>query len=169
MVPFLDLKKINDSFQPELSEAIDRTVRSGWYLLGEEVKSFEKEYASYIGTEYCVACANGLDSLTLIFRAYIELGKMRRGDEVLVPADTYIATFLAISECGLVPVPVDVDIVTLQVDPSKLQEALTEKTRALALVHLYGRCAFSEEIYEFCKRNSLLLVEDNAQAAGAVY
>ena len=106
MVPFLDLKKINESFQPELGEALSRTVESGWYLLGDEVKAFEKEYADYIGALHCVGCANGLDALTLIFRAYVELGRLKKGDEVIVPANTYIATLLAIPEAGLVPVPV---------------------------------------------------------------
>ncbi|MDE6682106.1 MAG: DegT/DnrJ/EryC1/StrS family aminotransferase [Muribaculaceae bacterium] len=169
MVPFLDLKKINDSFQPRLGEAIMHTVQSGWYLLGEEVEGFEKDYASYIGTSHCVSCANGLDALTLIFRAYIELGVMKPGDEVIVQGDTYIATFLAISECGLIPVAVDVDPVTLQIDIDKMKEALTAKTRAVAIVHLYGRCAFSEEIARFCRKNDLKLIEDNAQAAGCKF
>ncbi len=169
MVPFLDLKKINESFQPALGEAIARTVESGWYLLGNEVKEFEKEYASYIGTGHCVSCANGLDALTLIFRAYIEMGIMKPGDEVIVPGDTFIATFLAISECGLVPIAVDVDPVTLQIDINKMKEALTQKTRAVAIVHLYGRCSFAESVAEFCKKNDLKLIEDNAQAAGCKY
>lgn len=169
MIPFLDLKKINESFQPELDKALLRTVHSGWYLLGNEVKSFEKEYADYIGTAHCVACANGLDALTLIFRAYLELGCLRQGDEVIVPGNTYIATLLAISECGLVPVVVDADSVTLQIDPDKMKAALTDRTRAVAIVHLYGRNAYSEEIGRFCKENGLILVEDNAQAAGCRY
>ena len=168
-IPFLDLKKINMSFQPALDEAIRRTVHSGWYLLGEEVRQFENEYASYIGTNHCVSCANGLDALTLIFRAYIELGIMQPGDEVIVQADTYIATYLAITECGLVPIGIDADPVTLQIDPFKLKAALTEKTRAVAIVHLYGRCAYNEEIANFCRENNLKLIEDNAQAAGALY
>lgn len=168
-ISFLDLKKINDSFQPALDESILRVVHSGWYLLGEEVKSFEREYSSYIGTNYCIGCASGLDALTLIFRAYIELGFMAVGDEVILPADTFIATFLAITECGLIPVAVDVDPVSLQIDPEKMKSALTAKTRAVAIVHLYGRCAFTEDIAEFCKNNNLKLIEDNAQAAGCLY
>ncbi|MDE5869036.1 MAG: DegT/DnrJ/EryC1/StrS family aminotransferase, partial [Muribaculaceae bacterium] len=116
-----------------------------------------------------VSCANGLDALTLIFRAYIQLGVMKPGDEVIVPANTYIATILAITENGLVPVMVDADPVTLQINPSLLKDALTDKTRAVAIVHLYGRNAFTKEIDEFCKENKLKLIEDNAQAAGALY
>lgn len=169
MIPFLDLKKINESFQPSLDAAMLRTINSGWYLLGNEVKGFEKEYAEYIGSRHCVSCANGLDALTLIFRSYIELGRLRPGDEVIVPANTYIATLLAISECGLIPVVVDADPVTLQIDSEKMKAALTPKTKAVAIVHLYGRNAYSEEIARFCKEGNLLLVEDNAQAAGCRY
>lgn len=166
---FLDLKKINDSFQPELGDAIDTVISSGWYLLGEKVKAFENEYARYIGTTHCVGCANGLDALTLIFKAYVELDRLRIGDKVLVPANTYIATFLAISEAGLVPVPVDVDPVTLQIDVEKMKKTLTPDTHAIAIVHLYGRCAYSEEIDNFCRENNLIMVEDNAQAAGCLF
>ena len=168
-VPFLNLKAINESFQPALTDAMHRVIDSGWYLLGNEVKEFEKEYSEYIGSQHCVACANGLDALTLIFKAYINLGVMKPGDEVIIQGDTYIATFLAITECGLVPVPVDVDPVTLQIDSEKMKEALTARTRAVAIVHLYGRNAFSDDIARFCKANKLKLIEDNAQAAGCVF
>lgn len=169
MIPFLDLKRINDSFQPELDAAMLRTIHSGWYLLGNEVREFENEYGEYIGSRHCISCANGLDALTLIFRAYIELGRLQPGDEVIVPANTYIATLLAISECGLIPIPVDADPSTLQIDPEKMKLALTPKTKAVAIVHLYGRNAFAEEIGRFCRERNLLLIEDNAQAAGCRY
>lgn len=169
MIKFLDIEKLNETFQPALDKAILETVHSGWYLLGNQVKSFEKEYSSYIGTEYCIGCANGLDALTLIFRAYIELGRLSPGDEVIVAANTFFATFLAITEAGLVPVPVDADPVTLQIDPSLLKQALTPRSRAVAIVHLYGRCSYNEKIGDFCKENNLILVEDNAQAAGCRY
>ncbi|MDE7413807.1 MAG: DegT/DnrJ/EryC1/StrS family aminotransferase [Muribaculaceae bacterium] len=166
MIPFLDLKKINDSFQPELNEKIADCVASGWYLLGKQVKEFEKEYSEYIGTSNCVACANGLDALTLIFRGYIELGRLKPGDEVIVPGNTYIATILSITECGLVPILVDADPITLQIDSGKIEEAITPLTRAVAIVHLYGRNSFATEIADICSRHNLILVEDNAQAAG---
>lgn len=123
VVPFLNLKKINDSFQPALSEAINQTVTSGWYLRGSQTEAFEKEYSQYIGTAYCIGCASGLDALTLIFKAYVEMGRLKTGDKVLIPADTFIASFLAVSEAGLVPVPVDVNTVTLQLDFNRLEEA----------------------------------------------
>ncbi|MBD5236186.1 MAG: DegT/DnrJ/EryC1/StrS family aminotransferase [Bacteroidales bacterium] len=169
VVPFLNLKKINDSFQPALSEAINQTVTSGWYLRGSQTEAFEKEYSQYIGTAYCIGCASGLDALTLIFKAYVEMGRLKTGDKVLIPADTFIASFLAVSEAGLVPVPVDVNPVTLQLDFNRLEEAYSRDVKAILIVHLYGRCAMTEEIEQFCNSNNLLIIEDNAQAAGALY
>ena len=169
MIKFLDLHKVNSQYATEINDALTRTVASGWYLLGNEVKEFEKEYASYIGTEYAVGCANGLDALTLILRAYIELGVMQPGDEVIVPANTYIATILAISENGLVPVLVEPDPATLQIDPARIEEAITPLTRAIMIVHLYGRCAYTDKIGEICRRYSLKLIEDNAQAHGCLF
>lgn len=169
MIKFLDLQKVNSQYATEINDALMRTVASGWYLLGNEVKEFEKEYASYIGTEYAVGCANGLDALTLILRAYIELGVMMPGDEVIVPANTYIATILAISENGLVPVLVEPDPATLQIDPDRIEEAITPRTRAIMIVHLYGRCAYTDKIGELCRRYSLKLIEDNAQAHGCLF
>lgn len=169
MISFLDLKKLNASFQPELQQAINRVTDSGWYLLGEEVKTFEKDYARYIGTAHAVGCANGLDALSLILKAYIELGVMSPGDEVIVPANTYIASFLAITDNGLVPIPVEPDASTYQIDPSRIEAAITERTRAVMIVHLYGRCAYTEEIGEICRQHNLKLIEDNAQAHGCLF
>lgn len=169
MVKFLDLKKVTAKYADEIHEAVLRTVDSGWYLQGEENACFEKNYAKYIGSEYCIGCANGLDSLIWIFRAYIEMGVMQPGDEVIVPANTYIASILAITENGLKPVLVEPDMKTLQIDDRLIEEAVTERTRAILIVHLYGRCAYTEKIGEICRRHSLKLVEDNAQAHGCLY
>ena len=150
----------------EICEAVRRVIDSGWYLQGKENELFEKHYADYIGTEHCIGCANGLDALIWIFRAYIELGVMQPGDEVIVPANTYIATILAITENGLVPVLVEPRKDTLQIDDSLIEERITERTKAICIVHLYGRLAYSEKIGELCKKYNLKLVEDNAQAHG---
>lgn len=169
MIEFLDLKKINGKYSSEINEAIKRVLDSGWYLLGNEVKSFEKEYASYIGSDFAIGCANGLDALTLIFRAYIEMGIMAPGDEIIVPANTYIASILSISENGLVPVLVEPDSITLEIDPDRIEEAITPRTKGIMIVHLYGRCAYDSKIAEICKTNNLKLIEDNAQAHGCKY
>lgn len=169
MIKFLDLQKVNSQYATEINEALTRTVASGWYLLGNQLREFEKEYAAYIGTDYAVGCANGLDALTLILRAYIEMGVMKPGDEVIVPANTYIASILAISENGLVPVLVEPDPATLQIDPERIEEAITPLTRAIMIVHLYGRCAYTDKIGELCRRYSLKLIEDNAQAHGCIF
>lgn len=169
MVKFLDLKKVNAAHGDAIAQAMDRVVESGWYLQGAENAAFEKEYAGYIGTEYAVGCANGLDALKLILRAYIELGRLRPGDEVIVPANTYIASILAITENGLTPVLVEPDPHTLQIDPTRVGAAVTGKTRAMMIVHLYGRCAYNERIAEVCRTHNLLLIEDNAQAHGCKY
>jgi len=141
-------------------------IDSGWYLQGDENRRFEADYAEYIGTKHCVGCANGLDALILIFRAYIEMGVMQPGDEVIVPANTFIATILAITENGLRPVLVEPKFDTLEIDDSKIEEAITERTKAVCIVHLYGRCAYTDRIGAVCKRYGLKLVEDNAQAHG---
>ena len=169
MIKFLDLKKINDSFEPQLSEAIKRVLDSGWYLQGQEVAAFEQEYAQYIGVRHCVGCANGLDALRLIFKAYIELGQMHEGDEVIVPANTYIASILAITDNRLVPVLVEPDIRTYNIDPFRIEEKLTERTRAIMLVHLYGQNAMHPEIERLVEKYDLKLIEDNAQAQGCCY
>lgn len=168
-VPFLSLKDITDKYKDEIHEAALRTIDSGWYLQGKENETFETDYSKYIGTKYTIGCANGLDALIWIFRAYIELGVMKEGDEVIVPANTYIATILAITENNLVPVLVEPNPDTLQIDDSKIEEKITDKTKAIAIVHLYGQCAYTDKIGELCKKYNLKLIEDNAQAHGCVY
>lgn len=169
MVPFLSLRSITDQYSNEIHEAVNRVVDSGWYLQGSENDRFEHSYADYIGTSCCVGVANGLDALTLIFRAYIELGIMQPGDEVIVPANTYIASILAVTRNGLVPVLVEPDIRTYQIDSNRIEEQISEKTKAILIVHLYGKCSYNKKIEEICKRYQLKLIEDNAQAHGCVY
>lgn len=166
MIKFLDLQKITAKYADEIHEAVSRVVDSGWYLQGEENERFEQHYAEYIGTKHCVGCANGLDALIWIYRAYIEMGVMQPGDEVIVPANTYIASILAITENGLKPVLVEPRLDTLEIDDERIEEAITERTRSILLVHLYGRCAYTEKIGEICQKHDLKLVEDNAQAHG---
>ena len=168
-VPFLSLKDVTEKYKEEIHEAVLRVIDSGWYLQGKENEKFEADYANYIGAKYCVGCANGLDALIWIFRAYIELGVMKPGDEVIVPANTYIATVLSITENGLVPVLVEPSINTYQIDDSLIEEKITPKTKAICIVHLYGQCAYTEKIGELCRKYNLKLVEDNAQAHGCVY
>ena len=156
-------------YADEIHDAVLRVVDSGWYLQGKENEQFEQHYAEYIGTKYCIGCANGLDALIWIFRAYIELGVMQPGDEVIVPANTYIATILAITENGLVPVLVEPRIDTLQIDDSLIEERITKRTKAICIVHLYGRLAYTEKIGELCKKYNLKLIEDNAQAHGCKF
>ena len=168
-IPFLSLKDVTAKYADEIHEAVLRVVDSGWYLQGKENEQFEKHYAEYIGTKHCIGCANGLDALIWIFRAYIELGVMQPGDEVIVPANTYIATILAITENGLVPVLVEPNPETLQIDDSLIEERITNRTKAICIVHLYGRLAYTEKIGELCKKYNLKLVEDNAQAHGCAY
>ena len=169
MIKFLDLQKVTAKYADEIHEAVSRVVNSGWYLQGEETKKFEADYADYIGTEYTVGCGNGLDALIWIFRAYVEMGVMRPGDEVIVPANTFIASIHAITENGLKPVLVEPSLVTYQIDDSRIEEAITPKTKAILIVHLYGQCAYTEKIGELCKKYGLKLVEDNAQAHGCKF
>lgn len=166
MIPFLSLKDVTALHGKEIQEAVAKVVESGWYLQGEQNALFERHYADYLGTKYCVGCANGLDALIWIFRAYIELGVMAPGDEVIVPANTYIATILAITENGLKPVLVEPRADTLEIDDERIEEAITEKTKAIIIVHLYGRNAYTEKIGALCKKYGLKLIEDNAQAHG---
>lgn len=168
-VPFLSLKNVTEKYRDEIQEAALRVIDSGWYLQGKENEKFESDYANYIGTKYCVGCANGLDALVWIFRAYIELGVMKKGDEVIVPANTYIATILAITENGLVPVLVEPSIDTLQIDDKLIEEKITPKTKAITIVHLYGQCAYTDKIGSLCKKYNLKLIEDNAQAHGCKF
>ena len=165
-IPFLSLHDVTAKYKDEIHEAVKRVVDSGWYLQGKENEQFEQHYADYIGTKHCIGCANGLDALIWIFRAYIELGVMKPGDEVIVPANTYIATILAITENGLVPVLVEPRKDTLQIDDSLIEERITERTKAICIVHLYGRLAYTEKIGELCDKYGLKLIEDNAQAHG---
>jgi dTDP-4-amino-4,6-dideoxygalactose transaminase len=169
MIKFLDLKKINDSFEPQLSEAIRRVLDSGWYLLGHEAEEFEKEYARFIGARHCIGVANGLDALRLILKAYIEMGSIKEGDEIIVPSNTYIASILAISDNRLIPVLVEPDINTYNIDPYKIEEKITPRTRAIMIVHLYGRNSMHPEIEHLVSKYNLKLIEDNAQAQGCYY
>ena len=169
MVKFLDLKAINDSFEPELSLAVKRVLDSGWYLLGDELRGFEKEYSEFIKTDHCIGVGSGFDALSLIFRAYIEMGEISEGDEIIVPANTYIASILSITENRLKPVLVEPDIDSYNIDPHKIEEQVTEKTRGIMIVHLYGKSAMQPEIVNLVNKYDLKLIEDNAQAAGAIY
>ena len=166
MINYLSLQKITALHESEITTVVNQVLHSGWYLQGEHIALFEKNYAQYIGTKYCVTCGNGLDALCLILRAYIELGLLKEGDEVIVPANTYIATILSITENHLIPILVEPDINTLEFDEQLIEQAITPRTRAIMLVHLYGRCAYTAFIGDICKRHNLLLLEDNAQAHG---
>lgn len=167
-VPFLSLKDVTALHGAEINEAVNRVVNGGWYLQGKENELFEQHYSEFIGTKYTIGCANGLDALIWIFRAYIEMGVMQPGDEVIVPANTYIATILAITENNLVPVLVEPKPNTLEIDDDLIESKITNKTKAIAIVHLYGRNAYTDKIGELCKMYNLKLVEDNAQAHGCM-
>lgn len=169
MVPFLDLKDVNSRYQPEIEEALLWVARSGKYILGEEVKSFEQSYADYCGVKHCVGTGSGLDALKLILYAYKEMGIMQDGDEVIVPANTYIATILAVSESGLVPVLVEPDIKNYNIDPSFIQNKITSKTKAIMPVHLYGLLSPIDELKGIAQKYDLKIIDDAAQAHGAVY
>ena len=164
MVKFLDLEKITAKYSDEIHEAVMRVIDSGRYLQGIENECFESNYSEYIGSKYTIGVANGLDALLWIFRAYIEMGIMMPGDEIIVPANTYIASILAITENGLIPVLVEPKIDTYQIDDSKIERLITSKTKGILIVHLYGQCAYTDRIGEICRRKSLKLIEDNAQA-----
>ena len=166
MLPFLSLKDVTALHGAEINEAVTRVVNSGWYLQGKENERFEANYADFIGMKYCIGCANGLDALIWIFRAYIEMGVMKPGDEVIVPANTYIATILAITENGLKPVLVEAKMNTLEIDDERIEEVISPQTKAITIVHLYGRDAYTEKIGALCKKYKLKLIEDNAQAHG---
>lgn len=168
-VPFLSLRDITSKYRDELCDAVCRTVDSGWYLQGDENSRFESHYAEYIGTKHCIGVANGLDALILILRAYMELGIMHKGDEVIVPANTYIASILAITENNLTPVLVEPRFETLEIDDELIESKITERTKAIMIVHLYGRCAYTEKIGMLCKKYNLKLIEDNAQAHGCTF
>lgn len=165
-IPFLSLKSITAKYSDEINAAVGRVVSSGWYLQGKENETFEYNYANYIGSKYCIGVANGLDALIWIVRAYKELGVFNDGDEIIVPANTYIASILAITENNLKPILVEPTFVNLEIDDSKIEERITSKTKGIMIVHLYGRCAYTEKIGALCTKYNLKLIEDNAQAHG---
>tara|TARA_R100000935_G_scaffold58815_1_gene98196 strand:- start:8838 stop:9941 length:1104 start_codon:yes stop_codon:yes gene_type:complete len=169
MIKFLDLQKINSQYEQELKEAANRVIDSGWYLMGKELETFEQNYSLFCGSKYVLGVANGLDALRLIFKAYLEMGIMQKGDEIVVPANTYIASVLAISDNGLVPVFVEPNEFTYNLDSSKIEEALSDKTKAILTVHLYGQISVDEKMLEICKKYNLKLIEDAAQSHGALW
>ena len=167
MIKFLDLQKINAQYQQELKVAASRVIDSGWYLMGKELAVFEQNYAAFCGVHHCIGVANGLDALRLIFKAYLELGVLQKGDEVLVPANTYIASVLAISDNGLIPVFVEPNMQTYNLDSNLVEQAITPKTKAILAVHLYGQISVDTKMLEICKKHHLKLIEDAAQSHGA--
>jgi len=169
MIPFLDYKAVNAPYFDEIEAAMSRVLRSGWYVLGPEVEGFEAEYAAYCGTPHCIGVSSGLDALVLILRAWKELGKLKEGDEVIVPANTYIASILAITENRLVPVLVEPDEATYNLNPDLIEAAITDKTRVIMAVHLYGQCADMNPINAIAAKHGLLVMEDAAQSQGATY
>lgn len=169
MIPFLDYKAVNAPYFDEIEAAMSRVLRSGWYVLGPEVEGFEAEYAAYCGTQHCIGVSSGLDALILILRAWKELGKLKEGDEVIVPANTYIASILAITENRLVPVLVEPDEATYNLDPAKIEAAISGRTRVIMPVHLYGQCADMDPINQIAQQHGLLVMEDAAQSQGATY
>lgn len=168
MIPFLDLKKINEPYETAFQEKLKTVLETGWYILGNEVKEFETNFAKYCGTDYCIGVGNGLDALVLIFKGYIQLGKIQKGDEVIVPANTYIASILAVLQADLIPVLVEPKLETYNINPDLIQEKITSKTKAILAVHLYGQLAEMDAINEIAATNDLLVIEDAAQAHGAI-
>lgn len=169
MVPFLDLKRTNQQYQGELDKAVLRVIRSGWFIRGKECERFESLFASYCGTKYCIGVGNGLDAIRLIFSSYIELGIFNHGDEIIVPANTYIASILAISESGLTPVLVEPDINSYNIDPNKIDEKITPKTKAILAVHLYGQICDMDALSHIAQKHNIKLIDDAAQAHGSIY
>jgi dTDP-4-amino-4,6-dideoxygalactose transaminase len=167
MIKFLDLQKINTQFSDDLKRVAAEVIDSGWYLLGERLAQFENDLMNYIGAKYAIGVGNGLDALRLILRAYIEMGIMQEGDEIIVPANTYIATILAITDNRLKPILVEPDINTYNIDISLIEEKITPRTKAIMIVHLYGRVCWSEKLENIAKKHNLKIIEDNAQAIGA--
>jgi len=167
MIKFLDLQKVNLLHQVEIENRLLKTFRSGWYLLGEEVKQFENNLSGYIGAQHAIGTANGLDALRLIFKAYIAMGIMHAGDEVIVPANTYIASLLAITDNSLVPVLVEPQLSNYNIDSNLIEEKITANTKAIMIVHLYGQAVFNRGLRAFAERHNLKIIEDNAQAIGA--
>lgn len=168
MIKFLDLKKINEPYEIAFQEKLKVVLANGWYILGNEVQKFETNFAQYCGAKYCIGVGNGLDALTLIFKGYIQLGKLKKGDEVIVPANTYIASILAILQADLIPVLIEPKLETYSIDPSLIQNKITTKTKAILAVHLYGQLAEMDAINEIASQNNLIVVEDAAQSQGAI-
>jgi dTDP-4-amino-4,6-dideoxygalactose transaminase len=168
MIKFLDLKKINEPYEIAFQEKLKSVLASGWYILGNEVQNFETNFAQYCGVKYCIGVGNGLDALTLIFKGYIKLGRLKKGDEVIVPANTYIASILAILQADLVPVLIEPKLETYNIDPSLIQNKITSKTKAILAVHLYGQLAEMDAINEIASQSNLIVVEDAAQSQGAI-
>lgn len=168
MISFLDLKKINEPYEAAFQQKLKLILDNGWYILGKEVEAFEKAFAEYCQTQYCIGVGNGLDALVLIFKGYIALGKLHKGDEVIVPANTYIASILAILEADLVPVLVEPKLETYNINPELIQTEITSKTKAILAVHLYGQLAEMDKINEIANQNNLIVVEDAAQSHGAI-
>ena len=169
MVKLLDLQAITMQHGDEYKAAVNRVIESGWFLQGNENKQFEQDYANYIGTDECIAVANGLDALYLIMRAYKEIGVMQEGDEIIVPANTYIATIIGITRNNLVPVLVEPTFDNLEIDIDKVEAAITPKTKGIMIVHLYGRVAYNDKLGEICKKHNLKLMEDCAQSQGCAW
>ena len=169
MIKFLELKKITDKYSEEIHEAVARVIDSGWYLQGVENVAFERAYSEYIGTRYTIGVANGLDALRLILRAYMEMGVIQEGDEIIVPANTFIASILAITDNRLKPVLIEPDINTYQIDDRLIEQSISARTKAIMIVHLYGQCAYSDKINNLCEKYNLKLIEDNAQAHGCLF
>ena len=168
MIKFLDLQKINEQYTVEFKETFNRILNSGWFILGKEVENFENEFAAYCGTKYCLGVANGLDALILIIEAYKQLGLMKEGDEIIVPSNTYIASILAISKAGLTPVLVEPDPSTFLINPLKIEEKITARTKAILPVHLYGRLCDMHVIKKIADQYNLKVIEDSAQSHGAI-
>lgn len=169
MIQFLDLKKVNQPYSVEIEAAVKRVLNSGWYINGQEKERFEKNFANFIGSSYSIGVANGLDALRIIIRAYIELGIFKKGDEVIVPANTFIASIMAITDNGLIPIMIDANKDTFQIDENEIEKSISSKTKAIMIVHLYGQCAFTKKIGQICKKFNLKIIEDNAQAHGCKF
>ena len=169
MIPYLPLKEINAQYRPQTDGALQRVIEKGWYIMGEECAAFEQEYSAYIGTRHCIGCGNGYDALWLILNAYRQLGKLGEGDKVLVPANTFIASVLAITHNNLQPVFVDPSPVSYLAAEEEMLAAIEKETKAVLLVHLYGQNSFSDKLAEACRERGILIIEDNAQAHGALY
>lgn len=168
MIKFLDLQKINKQYQEQFQQKMELVLDKGWFILGDEVRTFENNFADYCGVKHCIGVGNGLDALVLIFKGYIQLGKLQKGDEVIVPANTYIASILAILQADLVPVLVEPKLETYNINPDLIQHQISSKTKAILAVHLYGQLAEMETLDAIAKRNNLLVIEDAAQSHGAV-